>query len=280
MLSLKTYKSGIASTAPKAKPPEGRQAVRGLYQVRFSMSLRTVAETGTYGKLTQPMPIRQVEQIQKCPQELPIAFERTLSAQRWLTYRKAAGYRNDVANRLYLWNVSVGQAFHFPLQAFEFALRNVVNDAEVQSFGPRWYCDPISSAFLDDKQSCEIEKTVRKLRSLMDREPDVGEVVACLNFGFWTALLKPKYKRALWDVQTPNSFPYLESHATIDDAGSCADAVRGFRNRVFHHEPLIGRNLSEDYGRILRMLGWICPVTRDWVRRNASVPAVIRLRPR
>lgn len=55
--------------------------------------------------------------------------------------------------------------------------------------------------------------------------------------------------------------------------------IQDLHNRIFHQEPLIGRNLTADYAAILRMLGWICKDTRAWVRRYSSVPRVIRMRP-
>lgn len=91
-------------------------------------------------------------------------------------------------------------------------------------------------------------------------------------------MLKREFYEPLWEDYAEKAFPHLGGLA-IEDVDSTAMKIRELRNRIAHHEPLIRRNLSEDYAAILRLLGWICPETREWVRKHASVPAVLRMRP-
>ncbi len=51
------------------------------------------------------------------------------------------------------------------------------------------------------------------------------------------------------------------------------------RNRIWHHEPIFKRNLSEDYRAVMTTLEWICPATAIWVRPNCRVPALLREKP-
>jgi hypothetical protein len=46
--------------------------------------------------------------------------------------------------------------------------------------------------------------------------------------------------------------------------------IRRLRNRVAHHEIIIGRNLNEDFLLISKLLSWICPDTAKWVCTRSS----------
>lgn len=208
------------------------------------------------------------------------AFGRTISQPRWRTYLVAAGFRADVAHALYLWNATVGESFHFPLQAAEVALRNVVNDALVSTFGIDWWRDPAARRHLGADRCADVDRAAARIRDRYGAEPETGRIVAALMLGFWSAMLRRRYDRPLWDAQAERAFPNLTRERSIRDVGATTGALLILRNRIFHHEPLIGRDLSGDYGAILRLTGWICPLTRAWVAGNAKVPAILRQRPR
>lgn len=191
----------------------------------------------------------------------------------------AAGFRPDTAVALYLWNAAVGQAFHFPLQTVEVALRNVISRAYAAAFGPDWWKDQACLRVLGNERAEDINKVARRIRHKYGIEPFNDQVVASLMLGFWAALLKREYNAPVWNKQAAIAFPHLDT-STIRHVSGTANTVQDLRNRMFHHEPLLGRSLSDDYGQILKLLGWICPVTRDWVRGHSSVAAVLRTRPR
>ncbi len=226
------------------------------------------------------MPIRQDRPVADFSPELMCALNRTVSAPRWKTYQTATGFRDDVAHLLYLWNAAVGQSFHFPLQAVEVALRNVVNQALCQVAGDNWWSERAGRQIVGDDRCGDIDKAATRLRRKYGASPDTGQIVASLMLGFWAAMLKREYNRPIWDSQAATAFPHLGPRESIRDVRRVANATQDLRNRIFHHEPLIGRSLSDDYGNILRLVGWICPVTKEWVRHHASVPTVIRQKPR
>lgn len=206
------------------------------------------------------------------------AFERTVTPLRWRTYLTAAGFHEKTALSLYLWNTAIGQSFHhFPLQVTEVALRNVVSHALCVTFGPNWWSESTCLAVLGPDRSDDILKVTTRIRRKYRSEPHGDQVVASLMFGFWSAMLKREYNRTLWDTCTVAAFPHGGEIGRVSRATS---TIQDLRNRIFHHEPLIGRDLSGDYGTLIQLLGWICLETRDWVRANSSVPHVIRMRPR
>jgi hypothetical protein len=227
------------------------------------------------------MPIRQANNNPKqVTAALTNAFQRTISLERWHTYERAAGFKIESAHRLYLWNAAVGQSFHFPLQTIEVCLRNVIHLALADIYGPNWSSDPNCRNTLHPRQSDDITKAERRHYSMNQTAATTPQIVASLSLGFWVSLLRKEYKSMIWNTHTQQSFPYLELGKTIADVSSAGTKIQGLRNRIFHQEPLLGNNLTEDYSAIIRMIGWICPEMKAWTRANTSVPRVIRERPR
>jgi hypothetical protein len=226
------------------------------------------------------MPIRQDRTPAPVTTVLMDAFDRTISADRLKTYLIASGFKPEAAVALYRWNAAIGQSFHFPLQAVEVALRNVIHGTLTQEFGPDWWSDGNCRSVLNEKRTAEIDKAARRFRKKYQRTPVTGQIVASLTLGFWASMLHREYNSTLWDGHSSATFPHLQAPATIATVSRTATSIQDLRNRIFHQEPLIGHDLSADYAAILRMLGWICPETKEWVRHHSSVPIVIRQRPR
>jgi hypothetical protein len=193
---------------------------------------------------------------------------------------RAAGFKDDLAHALYLWNAAMGQSFHFPLQAVEVALRNAIHAVLTLGYGPDWWQDAHCRATLNAKRVEDIDKAARRHFRIYSAQPSTGQIVASLTLGFWASMLHREYNNAIWDHHVAAAFPHMGAGDTIAKVSRTATGIQDLRNRIFHHEPLIRHNLSEEYASILRMLGWICPETREWVRHHSSVPTVLRQRPR
>lgn len=225
------------------------------------------------------MPIRQERSVSPVNPALMEAFERTVSSDRWKTYQFASGFKDDLAVALYLWNAALGQSFHFPLQAVEVALRNVIHRALADEFGEEWCFAPLCRQMLHPKQREAIDKAAQRHLRKYGSVAATSNIVASVTFGFWTALLRREYDRSLWDAHAAAAFPHLSETETAQTVFATATTVQDLRNRIFHQEPLIGHNLMADYSAIIRLLGWICPRTKNWVKRNTSVPEIVRQRP-
>lgn len=227
------------------------------------------------------MPIRQLQLPQTISLAQATAFTRTLSRDRWRTYQIAAGFDDDLAHRLYLWNAALGQSFHFPLQSVEVALRNVVHLALTAEYGEDWPGDATLRSVIGTHQLADIEKAERRHLRKYGSQPSKPQLVASLSLGFWVTILRARTLDAsLWAHQLTAAFPGLKDPETVISLGTVGARIQDLRNRIFHQEPLIGQDLTRDYGAILKMLGWICPETRDWTRKFSSVPRVLRERPR
>jgi hypothetical protein len=224
------------------------------------------------------MPISQHSNYPTVSKELIDALEVSISQARLRPYLEAAGFNKERAIKLYLWNVMLGQSFHFPLQAFEVSLRNAISRIYVAHYGKKWWRASIARSFLDEWAVDELTTARRRLRNKgITATPD--EMVARLSFGFWTAALAPKYKPQIWSRHLSAVFPHAPNGMTQDAIYAKANNALDLRNRIFHHDPLIGLNVLGNYSEIMQLLKWICPETQLWVKSHCSIPTLVRSKP-
>ena len=162
------------------------------------------------------MPIRQDQIPDPIVPALRSAFDRTITPDRWRTYQIAAGFDEDRAHRLYLWNAAVGQSFHFPLQAVEVALRNVIHQTFTTNYGPDWWQASNFRAVIKQALQDDIQKAVRRYRRKYGIDPNTALIVASLSLGFWIALLARDYNVLLWNDHANTTFPHLSAEETME----------------------------------------------------------------
>jgi hypothetical protein len=51
------------------------------------------------------------------------------------------------------------------------------------------------------------------------------------------------------------------------------------RNRIAHHEAIVGRDLARDQRELLDLRGWIAADVRTYVASTTGVPALLAARP-
>jgi len=202
----------------------------------------------------------------------------TISSDRLGTYLTAAGFDNDRALRLYVWNAKIGEAFHFSIQAVEVGLRNCINAALCAQFGADWWDADDFLALIDHERKKDL--TTAKQR-IANRGVTLctAQVVANLSFGFWVGMLQPRYNPNLWSRQLRVAFSKLPDDKNRYDLAASAKQVADLRNRIWHHEPVFRMSLADEFRQVMIVLGWICPIKAKWVRENSAVMALLRQRP-
>jgi hypothetical protein len=180
--------------------------------------------------------------------------------------------------KLHIWNAQVGEAFHMPIQTVEVGLRNCVNIALTQKFGAEWWQNSTFTAITDGERVADLEQVTRRIRN-RNLRLTTDQIVAGLSFGYWVAMLQPRYNPQIWSSQLRTAFPNLPPGRSRKSIAESAAQVATLRNRISHHEPLISRDLSVDFSNIMNLLSWICPVTEAWIRPHCRIPSIMRLKP-
>ena len=107
-----------------------------------------------------------------------------------------------------------------------------------------------------------------------------------LTFGNWVRLLSTgghrngipvDYTKVLW---RPYLSPRFSGAASRQALHTEAEAVRTFRNRIAHHEPLLSIDHARMLQRAVDLTEIINPVVADELRANTLIGQFIRNRPR
>ena len=188
---------------------------------------------------------------------------------------RAAGHDQQRALDLYGWNIQISEAFFPVLSAAEVCLRNTISTQLLSLYGPRWWENPhFLTQIHDGKGIVKRASSKIKKRGLVTS----GGMTAELTFGFWVKMLLPRHEPVFWG-NLYTAFPDLPSSVTYPDLYKRCDDVREFRNRVFHHEPILERNISLEYSQIIELVTWLSPDKARWIRNYSRVMAVLRQKP-
>lgn len=167
---------------------------------------------------------------------------------------------------LYERNTLLSQELYGVLQSLEIAFRGSVHGTLTKGIASDWYKRaPLRKAELDAVDEAEA-KIVRRNEGITP-----ARIVAELNFGFWTHLLSREYERNLWVPHLHKAFPHLQK-PDRERLFRRFISIKTLRNRIAHHEPIISRDLAQDYENIVEAIGWVCPTTACWVRSVNSFP--------
>ena len=203
------------------------------------------------------------------------AVAATLSPGRLTKYMVRTGHDVAKALDLYEWNQEVGAALTVTLSQLEVCLRNHVAKALVAAYGEAWHTNARIRHHNQDTTN-EFEKAHergRKARGGFD--PAAGDFIAGSDFNLWRELCKPLYAGVFWVKRVPLAFPHApagKERDTLAQVHRRVDLLLKLRNRIAHHEPIIGSNL-EPIGAKLRdrhrdmaeLLGWMDPNFARWV---------------
>ena len=207
--------------------------------------------------------------------------------------------QTEIAVKLYAWNTALSAAFYESLQSLEIALRNAIHKQMTNALGEVWYNKLPKKKLrqsrsqynkrkieitlskiqkIKDKLKGEIdflEKEIPQLRKELEKKKEesyaINYMVANLDLGFWVNLFYYRYlwRRGLNQVFSPQDL-------TRDLAFRRLSEINKLRNHIAHHEPIFYQNLEKNMANILEILGWICPITRDWVKEHNRFDEVMK----
>lgn len=201
-----------------------------------------------------------------------IALERALSNNRLRRYLADSGGILDAALSLYERNARLAEAYYRPLQSLEVCLRNHLSAELTGHYGTHWFLN--GGPPFDKEEVDKINRAIIDLKRA-GRGASPGAVIAELSFGFWVAVLSRKYDATLW--RTTFASVFLEGGRRMgrQTVHNRMDAIRNFRNRVFHHEPIYHLNPAQMHDEIIQAIAWICPDSAAWALEHSRIPHVL-----
>jgi hypothetical protein len=138
------------------------------------------------------------------------------------------------------------------------------------AYGELWFKN--GSPPLNDDSSRIIFEAMEELKK--DRRPlTPGRVVAELKFAFWVGLLGPQYDATLWRKCLYHGFPSAGGRPRKAIHGRF-NAIRRFRNRVAHHEPIFQSAPIKRHQEIIEAISWMCRHTSAWALDQSRLPLV------
>ncbi|QQG28462.1 hypothetical protein JFY74_20900 [Pectobacterium carotovorum] len=211
----------------------------------------------------------------------------SLSAARIGTYENIVGGatglpQTEKALKLYMWNAQISAAFFVPLHVCEVLTRNAISEVIETVYGDRW---PWSIGF---ERSLPIPihgyKPKDDLISGRRNQPTTGKVIPELKFVFWQKMLTGRFDTRLWNNHILTAFPHavaqgLSAAQLRQNLYSDLETVRKLRNRIAHHEPIINRNLLDDFATIKRIIAYRCEHSVEWMQNNQMLLPLLTLKP-
>lgn len=190
-------------------------------------------------------------------------FIATLSNERFTRYQDWAQGCDKRAICLYTLNSQISEALYIPLQMFEIALRNRIDSVLTEKYGDDW--------MFENEQLLSHHQKMKRNQALLEleyekKEASKGGLVAKVSFGFWTGFLQRRNDK-LWRSQLHKiAIDENGSFLKLRDLASRATKIRKLRNRVAHHEPVIGTDLKKQHAEIIQMTSWLSPSAAEWSR--------------
>lgn len=202
-------------------------------------------------------------------------FERSISWERFARYVVWAKGNRRLAMELYLLNCRLIEALYTPLHIVEVTLRNRIHDfatRKVSEIGATlWFDSPEFQ--LGYRQKEKVAKARQDLSR--DKKQHLPQnIVASLNFGYWTSFFGPEYEN-LWQqglntiARAPNG-----KGITRKAFSSPLLQIRFLRNRIAHHEPVIHWDLKKHHDEILLLTRYLSPAAANWATRHSRFNTV------
>lgn len=214
-------------------------------------------------------------------------LEQAFSTPRLGRYLRAFGHDQERAHRGYIHNLQLSESLLVPLSVLEIALRNAMSRQMAKLYDrANWYEAVLTDRSLhlpgkpldDDGPLKGLHRSIRNAkRDAKSTNPN--KVIAEFSFGFWTTLLNARYQNTFWR-ELKYAFPHCPQRQR-HTVGRALNQVRGLRNRVFHHEPVLWITPSvEDHHRHLYdVLGWLNHDIAPWVQSFDRFPSILPERP-
>jgi hypothetical protein len=208
-------------------------------------------------------------------------IQRTISEHRLKRYLFAAKGDQNLAFRLYLWNIRLCEAFYLPCHLCEVTLRNGVHEALKAKYRTEdWHLEHSVMVQLPVRLQSELNSVWYRAKADHGASATVHHVIAGLSLGFWNSFLSGAYRHILWHGGMRTAFPLVPAGETLYAVHGRVEQFRTLRNRIFHHNAIFDKGPTAEWQNIDTLIGWRCHDTQLFAREESSVSRTINARPR
>lgn len=166
-----------------------------------------------------------------------------------LSYKKISIYKKEFSDQwfeAYKLELQEAKEIFIYLHFLEMFLRNKIAIEFSSDFGD-WLCNDECQLKLNFKEKEKVKKAIEEL-TRTKKEINLDNIVSNLNFGFWTNIFHKSYNYSVWqqNKMTDRVFPFLKpNQRNLVNIQKEMEAIRKFRNRIFHFESLQSWNREE-----------------------------------
>lgn len=180
-----------------------------------------------------------------------------ISEQRLKPYLDTTGNDLERAYKLYKHNILLSESFYVAFHNFEIVLRNVVHNSLSKKYGNKWYLNAIVQ-YGDNKKDHYIIDKLKEIEKILigrDKKYPYGteieeieyfDIISNLSFGFWKSLFIHNRDNICWKPCLKHEFKTKNRRLFYQKI----DSIIKLRNRIFHHEKIINKDLIVSNRRI------------------------------
>lgn len=200
-------------------------------------------------------------------------IKNSLSHPRISTYEEESK-DTEHAFQLYCWNLQISSALLECISVCEVVIRNAAADSVKKVYGADWFKN---KAFLISLP--EISRNQLKNITNKKNYSSIDELIPDLPFSFWQSLFTKRFYNKLWQDQLCTILPNVSHEEFREDLRKDLDRIRKLRNRIAHHEPIFNHNLLAEYEVIIKIIGYRCQDTKNWVQSWQKVERLLKIKP-
>lgn len=198
-----------------------------------------------------------------------------LSEPRLAPYLKAATNKQHALS-LYEWNTRIAAACFEVVGHLEVLMRNSLDQCLRRHYrederGIPWFFLDLPGGGNVHEAVDVVRRRLRQYESLLGgrRVRDTRhQIVAGMSFGFWSSLTGPKYE-TLWRDCLHSAFP--NSPGTRKEVSTALEGIRKFRNRLAHHDSMIGVDVPFEIQRVFTVARFIDADAAAWLEGRSRV---------
>lgn len=179
--------------------------------------------------------------------------------ERFAEYLAAADGDDELASRLYEWNVSASGALFELIAHFEVLLRNRMIH-EIDRAGANLAMPPGSPWILDAERVTEVVSRLKK----RGQPTTAGRIYAGLTFGYWKTMFVTASDE-LWRHSLGEVFRHTRADRHV--LSEYLESVNQLRNRIAHHGSLLEHDITAEAQKLFRLTSWLDPKAEAWLRK-------------